>query len=257
MSPRTDRRPTSTHATGDASMIVEAEPGADLPNIPLLEAELANPSTEAKPTWRGWIHAATAPLAVAAGVVLIVLAEGVGGKVGAAVFTGSAILLFGISAVYHRFNWNPKVKAVFRRLDHANIFLLIAGTYTPMALTALPAREGIILLSITSGGAILGILFRVFWLRAPRWSYVPLYLALGWAAVIFAGPLIAHNWVAMLLVLIGGLAYSAGALFYGFKRPNPIPGVFGFHELFHTCTVIAYLCHWTAVLLMVTNPIVW
>ena len=238
-------------------MIVEAEPGADLPNIPLLDDALTHPEVEKKPTWRGWIHAGTAPLAVAAGIVLIVLAQGVGGKVGAAVFMGSSILLFGISAVYHRFNWSPKVKAVFRRIDHANIFLLIAGTYTPMALTALPAREGIILLSLTGGGAILGILFRVLWLRAPRWSYVPLYLLLGWAAVLFAGPLIAHNWVAMLLVLIGGLAYTAGALFYGFKKPNPIPGVFGFHELFHTCTVIAFMCHWTAVLLMVLDPVVW
>lgn len=257
MSSRTDRRPSSAAASGDASTVVEAEPGAGLPNIPLLDDALDHPEVEKKPTWRGWIHAGTAPLAVAAGVVLIVLAEGARGKAGAAVFMGASILLFGISAVYHRFNWSPRVKAVFRRIDHANIFLLIAGTYTPMALTALPAREGIILLSLTGGGAILGILFRVLWLSAPRWSYVPLYLLLGWAAVLFAGPLIAHNWVAMLLVLIGGIAYTIGALFYGFKRPNPIPGVFGFHELFHTCTVIAFLCHWTAVLLMVLNPTVW
>ena len=257
MSTRTDRSTVRSATAGDPSLVAEAEPGADIPNIPLLEDALAHPETEQKPTWRGWIHAGTAPLAVAAGIVLIVLAEGARGKAGAAIFMGASILLFGISAVYHRFNWSPKVKAVFRRLDHANIFLLIAGTYAPMALTALPAREGIILLSLTGGGAILGILFRVLWLRAPRWSYVPLYLLLGWAAVIFAGPLIAHNWVAMLLVLLGGLSYTTGALFYGFKRPNPIPGVFGFHELFHTCTVIAFLCHWTAVLLMVTNPIAW
>jgi len=257
MSSRTAPQHDHPGTPEDEAAVAEREPGAQLPNIPLLEDALAHPEDEKKPTWRGWIHAGTAPLAVAAGVVLIVLAPSVGGKVGAAVFAGSSILLFGISAVYHRFNWSPKVKAVFRRLDHANIFLLIAGTYTPMALTALPATEGIILLSLVGGGALLGILFRVFWLSAPRWSYVPLYLLLGWAAVIFAGPLIAHNWVAMLLVLIGGISYTVGALFYGFKRPNPIPGVFGFHELFHTCTVIAFMCHWTAALLMVLDPIVW
>jgi len=170
---------------------------------------------------------------------------------------GTSLLLFGVSAVYHRFNWSPKVKAVFRRLDHANIFLLIAGTYTPLSVNALPFDKGIVLLSLVWGGALLGILFRVFWLSAPRWSYVPIYVGLGWAAVLYAGDLIAYSWVAMLLVLLGGITYTVGALFYGFKRPNPFPGRFGFHELFHTCTAIAFGCHWVASLLIVTNPVGW
>jgi hemolysin III len=229
----------------------------DIPNIPLLDDAIDHPDVEGKPTWRGWIHAATAPLAVAAGVVLIVLADGTAAKVSAAVFMASSILLFGVSAVYHRFNWSPKVKAVFRRLDHANIFVLIAGTYTPLAVSALPFDKGIVLLIAVWAGALLGIIFRVFWVHAPRWSYVPLYLGLGWAAVFYAVDLVQFNAVAMLFVLIGGLSYTAGALFYGFKRPNPWPGRFGFHELFHTCTVIAFLCHWTAILLIVLNPLGW
>jgi hemolysin III len=229
----------------------------DIPNIPLLDDAIAHPDAEGKPTWRGWIHAATAPLAVAAGIVLIVLADGPGAKASAAVFMASSILLFGVSAVYHRFNWSPDVKAVFRRLDHANIFVLIAGTYTPLAVSALPFDKGIVLLIAVWAGALLGIVFRVFWVHAPRWSYVPLYLGLGWAAVFYAVDLVQFNAVAMLFVLIGGLAYTAGALFYGFKRPNPWPGRFGFHELFHTCTVIAFLCHWTAILLIVLDPLGW
>jgi hemolysin III len=233
------------------------EAGDDIPNIPLLDDAIAHPEVEGKPTWRGWIHAGTAPLAVAAGIVLIVLAEGAPAKASAAIFMASSILLFGVSAVYHRFNWRPSVKAVFRRLDHANIFILIAGTYTPLAINALPFDKGIVLLIVVWVGALLGILFRVFWLSAPRWSYVPLYIGLGWAAVLYAVELVQFNGVAMLLVLIGGLAYTAGAMFYGFKRPNPWPGRFGFHELFHTCTVIAFLCHWTAILLIVRDPLGW
>jgi hemolysin III len=257
MASRTDRRPTPSAAESDPTIAVEAEPGADIPNLPLLDDALEHPEVEKKPTWRGWIHAGTAPVAVAAGIVLIVLAEGGPAKAASAVFMASSILLFGISAVYHRFNWSPKVKAVFRRLDHSNIFVLIAGTYTPLAVSALPFDKGIVLLSAVWAVAILGIVFRVVWVRAPRWSYVPLYLGLGWAAVFYAVDLVTFNPVAMLLVLIGGLSYSAGAMFYGFKRPNPIPGVFGFHELFHTATVVAFLCHWTAILLIVRDPLGW
>jgi hemolysin III len=257
MTSRTERRADPTAAPGDSAVVVEAEPGADIPNLPLLDDALAHPEVEKKPTWRGWIHAGTAPVAVAAGIVLIVLAQGGPAKAASAIFMASSILLFGISAVYHRFNWSPRVKAVFRRLDHANIFILIAGTYTPLAVSALPFDKGIVLLSAVWGVALLGIVFRVVWVRAPRWSYVPLYLGLGWAAVFYAVDLVTFNPVAMLLVLIGGLSYSAGAMFYGFKRPNPFPGVFGFHELFHTATVVAFLCHWTAILLIVLNPLGW
>lgn len=255
------RRVDRSAPADDASALAEAEPGASLPNIPLLEDALdhagAHPAEDEKPTWRGWIHAGMFPLAIAAGVLLVVFADGGAAKASAAIFMATSLLLFGVSAVYHRFDWSPTVKAVFRRLDHANIFLLIAGTYTPLSVNALPFDKGVVLLSLVWGGALLGILFRIFWLRAPRWSYVPIYVGLGWAAVLYAGDLIAFDWVAMLLVLLGGVAYTVGALFYGFKRPNPFPGRFGFHELFHACTAIAFGCHWVASLLIVTNPIGW
>src|SRR5690606_10981018 len=136
-------------------------------------------------------------------------------------------LLFGISAVYHRFNWRPTVKAVFRRLDHSNIFLLIAGTYTPLAVCALPPDKAVELLSIVWGGALLGIGFRIFWLKAPRWLYVPLYLALGWAAMKYIVVLMQANVAMMVLMLVGGVAYTVGAVFYGLKKPNPAPGEIG------------------------------
>ena len=223
------------------------------PVLPASTAPAAAP--EAKPTWRGWIHAVMFPIALAAGIVLICLAHGGPAKAASAVFTASALLLFGVSAVYHLLPRPYEQKARLRRFDHSNIFLLIAGTYTPLSIAALPAPKSVILLSIIWGGALLGILFRVFWLRAPRWLYVPIYVALGWAAVLYAGDLIAFDGVAMLLVLLGGLAYSAGALFYALKRPNPRPGVFGFHEIFHACTAVAFACHWTAIMLVTAHPL--
>ncbi|HWH26609.1 MAG TPA: hemolysin III family protein [Pseudolysinimonas sp.] len=225
---------------------------ADL-HLPLLDdaIELA---AERKPSWRGWIHAGTFPLAIAAGIVLIVLADGAAAKASSAIFMATSLLLFGISAIYHRFNWKPSTKAVFRRLDHSNIFLLIAGTYTPLAVNALEFPKNVIMLSVIWGGATIGILSRIFWLKAPRWSYVVLYIALGWAAVIYMADLFSANPATMILVIIGGVSYTVGALFYAFKRPNPIPGTFGFHEMFHSCTVIAFMCHWTAILVLVMNP---
>ena len=208
-------------------------------------------TTAPKPKLRGWIHAGTLPVAVALGVVLTVLAEGTALTWACAVFLTTSSLLFGISALYHRLDWSPKAAALLRRLDHSNIFLLIAGTYTPMTVAALDAPASTILLVIVWTGALAGIAFRLFWLSAPRWLYVVLYILLGWTAVWFAGDLLEVDPVAVGLVLAGGLAYTGGAVVYGLKRPDPSPGVFGFHEVFHTCTVIAFACHWAAMLLFV------
>jgi len=221
----------------------QTTPGAD--------DDLGVPAVPPKPRLRGWIHAGTLPVAVVLGVVLTVLAEGAALKWACAVFLATSSLLFGISALYHRRDWGPRASALLRRLDHSNIFLLIAGTYTPMTVAALHAPESTVLLTIVWTGAVLGIAFRLFWLSAPRWLYVVLYIVLGWTAVWFARDLIDADPVAVALVLAGGLAYTGGAVVYGLKRPNPSPGVYGFHEVFHTCTVVAFACHWTAMLLFV------
>ena len=224
--------------------------------LPLMDAAAVDAAApELKPSWRGWIHAATFPIAIAAGVVLIVLAQGAPAKWASAVFMATSLLLFGNSALYHRFNWQPKTKAILKRIDHANILLLIAGTYTPIATLALPPQQGALLLILVWSGALLGILFRVFWINAPRWLYVALYLLLGWAAVMYIVPLFEASAAMMILVAVGGLLYTGGAIVYALKRPNPWPGHFGFHEIFHVCTVLAFLCHWTACLLIALNPL--
>ena len=226
---------------------------ADVPKLPLLEA--GEVFVDAKPSWRGWLHAGIFPVTIVLGALLILLAEGTAAKWASAVFTLSSMLLFGNSALYHRFNWSPGVKLLLKRIDHANIFLLIAGTYTPLAILALPPEQGVPLLVAVWAGAVLGIGFRVFWIGAPRWLYVALYIALGWAAVAYIVPLFQANELMMLLVVIGGLLYTGGAVVYALKRPNPWPGHFGFHEIFHACTVLAFMCHWTATLLIALNPV--
>ena len=247
-----DRKPED--AAIDGTDDVDDE-GAEMPQLPLLEAGDASAEMDLKPTWRGWIHAATFPVALVAGIVLIAVAQGPAAKWSCAVFVATSLLLFGNSALYHRFNWKPKTKAVFKRIDHANIMLLIAGTYTPIAVLALPPSQSALLLSLVWGGAILGILFRVFWIDAPRWLYVALYLVLGWAAVMYLYPLWLASAAMVILVAVGGILYTIGAVIYGMKRPNPWPGHFGFHEIFHVCTVLAFLCHWTASLLIAVDPI--
>lgn len=207
-----------------------------------------------KPKLRGWIHAGVFPFVAAAVIVLVVLAPGAALTWASAVFGLAAMMLFGTSAVYHRGTWSPRVAGVLRRLDHTNIFLVIAGTYTPLAVALLPAATARTLLIIVWAGALGGLLARVFWLSAPRWVYVPIYIALGWVAVWFlpsfwraptGGPAVV--W----LVVAGGVAYTVGAVVYGLKKPNPSPRWFGFHEIFHSLTVVGITCHLIAVSLAV------
>jgi hemolysin III len=236
-------------------------PGPDLPNIPLLDDAIEESPADAraalllqKPTWRGWIHLGTFPIAIILGIVLIELASGRAAKISSTVFVLSSLLLFGVSALYHRFNWSDRTKRLLKRLDHANIFLLIAGSYTPITVLALPHPKAVLLLWLVWGGAAIGIGFRVFWIGAPRWLYVPLYLLLGYASLAFVVDFFTANAAMMSLILLGGVFYTIGAVIYGFKRPNPIPGVFGFHEIFHALTLLAFLCHWTAILLVAVHP---
>lgn len=226
--------------------------------LPLLQEATEYREIEKKPSWRGLIHAGTLPIAMVLGTILIMLSINRGwlAITASSVYTASAIALFGVSATYHRFGWGPKAKSILRRLDHANIFFLIAGTYTPIALLALDWPQSIILLTVVWSGAILGIIFRVVWISAPRWMYVPLYLGLGWAAVMYLPELLSASVAMVVMVLVGGILYSLGAVVYGVKKPNPLPDHFGFHEIFHTLTVLAFICHWVAVLIIVLNPLV-
>ncbi|WP_347882114.1 hemolysin III family protein [Amnibacterium sp. CER49] len=230
-------------------------PRTDLPHLPLVEESGNAAHAEPRPTWRGWLHLGTTPVALVLGIVLVALADGAEAKIASAVFAVTSLLLFGNSALYHRVDWSPKVKRALKRVDHANIFLLIAGTYTPMSLLALPGAPGVVLLAVVWGVALVGIGFRVFWIGAPRWLYVPIYIGLGWAAVMDFGPLFANAAPMMVLFLVGGVLYTLGAVAYAVKRPNPFPGRFGFHEVFHACTVLAFACHWAATLLIALHPV--
>jgi hemolysin III len=217
---------------------------------------LGSASNAVKPKLRGWLHAGTFPLAVAAGIVLVAMAPTERARISTAIFAATASLLFGVSALYHRFSWSPRMHGLLKRLDHANIFLIIAGTYTPFAVLLLPFGPARTLLTIVWGGALAGVAFRVLWVGAPRWLYVPVYVALGWVAVAFAPQFIASAsggvWVAVVvLVAVGGLLYTAGGIVYGVKRPDPSPRWFGFHELFHALTVAAFIAHYIGVSLAV------
>ena len=200
-----------------------------------------------KPHLRGWLHAGMAPISVVLGVVLVILSPPEY-RWAAALYSITAILLFGTSAIYHRFTWSPEAKVRLKRLDHANIFLIIAGSYTPFAVVLLPSSQARTLLLLVWGGALAGVLFRVFWVTAPRWLYTPIYIALGWVAIFYlpafweaGGPAV------VILLALGGLAYSAGAVVYALKRPDPSPTWFGFHEIFHACTLAGFLLQYVAV----------
>ncbi len=213
---------------------------------------LKEAAQEIKPRLRGWLHLGTFPMSVAAGIVLISLAPDTKTRVASAVFALSSSMLFGSSALFHRGHWGPRWHGVLRRLDHSNIFLLIAGTYTPFAMMLLDDRNARILLSLVWGGALLGITFRIFWISAPRWLYLPVYIALGWAAIFWLSDFAATAGPAVLtLIIVGGGLYSVGGVVYGLKRPNPIPHWFGFHEVFHSLTIAAFVAHYIGVSMIV------
>ncbi len=204
---------------------------------------------EVKPRMRGWLHAVTAPVALAAGLLLVVLSPAGAPRVGSAVFALCALVLFSVSATMHKGGWSPRTERVLTRLDHASIFLLIAGTYTPFSLLMLHGSDRVVLLAVAWSGAALGIAFRMLRPQAPRWVYTPIYLALGWVAVFFAPDFARYSGAALVVVLLGlgGLLYTVGGVVYGLRRPNPLPQWFGFHEVFHALTVLAFAAHYTGI----------
>lgn len=207
-----------------------------------------------RPKLRGIIHLVMSPLALVAGLTLITITSELRGRVTLTIFTLTAVSLFTCSAIYHRVPWGPSAKAIWRRIDHANIPLLIAGTYTPFAIYLLDKNQAAVLLSLVWGGALLSGIFRVFWLSAPSWLYVPIYLALGWAALIYLPDFYRNGGLLVfVLIAIGGFLYSAGAIIYALKKPNFSINWFGFHELFHAMTAAAFISHFIAALLVIVR----
>jgi hemolysin III len=215
-----------------------------LERLERLEDAIEHKLATVKPKLRGWLHAGTFPLSVLLGAILVILSPNDRARVSSAIFAVTASLLFGVSALYHRGTWGPWASGVLKRIDHANIFLIIAGTYTPFSVMLLPAGTAQTLLWIVWSGALAGVAFRVLWVGAPRWLYVPVYIALGWVALFYLPDFWrTGGFPVMVFVLLGGVCYTTGAVIYGIKKPNPSPRYFGFHEVFHALTVAAFLAH--------------
>jgi hemolysin III len=218
-------------------------------------SQLATAVAELKPRLRGWLHTYAAGISIASGASLIAVAFALRGAVAGAtcaIYCATVTLLFGTSALYHRRTWSPRALMIMKRLDHSMIFVFIAGTYTPIAALTLPRTAAIAVLVTVWTGAVFGVALQTAWPTSPRWLAVPCYIALGWVAV-FVLPDLLHNAgvAALVLILVGGAVYTIGGVVYGIKRPNPVPGVFGYHEVFHACTLVAAVCHYVAIWLAV------
>ncbi len=201
-----------------------------------------------RPRFRGVVHQWSFFVAVVAGAALVALAPGGRATAAAAVYAFALAGLLGTSALYHRVTWKPRVRVWMRRLDHAMIFVLIAGTYTPFAALVLddPLRE-VVLAGVWSGAAA-GIVFTLLWVDAPKWLAAATYVALGWCSIVAVPQITDRAGVgALVLLMVGGVAYTAGAIVYARRRPDPRPASFGYHEIFHVLVVIAAAAHFTAV----------
>jgi hemolysin III len=200
-----------------------------------------------KPRLRGVFHEWGFFAAVGLGIPLVLTAHPGRARIAAIVFAICVALCFGASALYHRPTWQPKVRSWLARLDHAGIYLLIAGTYTPFGLLVLSTGWAIPVLTIVWVGALAAILLKLFWLKTPKWLSAVISLSLGWVALAAISQLLKLELTALALVLAGGLMYSIGGVIYALRRPDPFPAVFGYHELFHVLTVAAAGCMYAAI----------
>jgi hemolysin III len=200
-----------------------------------------------KPKLRGVFHELGFYVAVALGLPLVLTAEGGRARVAAIAFAGCLAWCFGASALYHRPSWTPKARAWLARLDHAGVYLLIAGTYTPFGLLIMSPGWAVPVLSVVWGGALAAILLKLFWVDAPKWLSAAIALSLGWLSVAALSQLLKLPVLGVALVIAGGLLYSAGAIVYVLRRPDPVPHLFGYHELFHVFTLGAAGCQFAAV----------
>lgn len=210
----------------------------------------------AVPRLRGLLHAAAFPAALVAGITLTALGPTQPARLAAAVYSLTCMTLFGVSAAYHRSPRASRRRALLARLDHVSILLVIAGTYTPLAVLALHGRTQLSVLAFTWGGTAAGavtrLIWRTDWPPAPRWLMATLFAALGWVVVVVLPQLLRDaGALVVALVLAGGVLYSLGAVVYASKRPDPSPKWFGFHEVFHAMTIVAYLTQYAAMSLVV------
>ena len=211
-----------------------------------VRAGLAVP--ELRPSLRGLSHAGAFVVSVPLGLALVLDADTGLGVAAAIVFATSVATMFGASALYHCLNWPEAKRRWLRRIDHVGVYGLIAGTYTPIGLLVLRGDWKPVVLGIVWGGALVAVLLKFVWLDAPKWLAAAIGIALGWVGVVVFPQLIDRiGLTGSLLVFAGGLAYTAGALVYAFRRPNPYPAVFGYHEIFHVLVIAAVALQYSAV----------
>jgi hemolysin III len=209
----------------------------------------------AKPLLRGVLHEIGLAVALVAGTLLIAEADGGRASVGAAAFAGSVAVMLAASTLYHRVNWPRGARLWMRRVDHAGIYVLIAGTYTAVGLLALHGTLQVTVLLIVWIGAGFAALMKFCWVRAPKWVSVVTALALGWVGIAAMPQLEASaGTAAVVLLLVGGLAYSVGAIVYARRSPDPVPTVFGYHEVFHALTLVAIACQYVAIAFFIVRP---
>ena len=224
------------------------------PDVPSAVAEPpAVPEFEEKPRLRGVIHASMTLLVVAGGVALILMSHTWGVRLACVVYMVCALELFAMSAVFHLGNWRPNPRRVLRQIDHSNIFVFIAGTYTPLAVALISGWSRVLLLVLVWVCAVVGVSLAAFQLKAPRWLTAGLYVAMGWIALGWLPAMWHVSPAIVVLLIVGGVVYTLGAVVYAKKWPNPAPAWFGFHEIFHSMTVVAAVCHWVAIALAVTR----
>jgi hemolysin III len=208
-----------------------------------------------KPRLRGVLHEGAFFASILVAPLLLLSADAYRSRVAAAVFAISVTTCFGVSALYHRVTWTPSVRRWMRRADHAGVYLLIAGTYTPVSLLVLDGELGKVILAVVWSGAFVAILLKFVWVDAPKWIAAAVGLALGWVAVVALPQLEDRLQVSALTLLIaGGLLYSVGAVVYARRKPDPAPAVFGYHEVFHALTIVAAACQYVAIALFVIRP---
>lgn len=200
-----------------------------------------------KPKLRGVFHEIGFYVALAVGALTVAAADAGRARVSAAIFASCVAACFGASALYHRPTWTPRVRAWLARLDHAGIYLLIAGTYAPFGLIVMSPTWAVPVLSVVWGGALAAILAKLLWVRAPKWLSAVIGIALGWSGVVAFPELLAVPVVGLGLLLLGGLLYTAGAVVYVRRSPNPVPHAFGYHELFHVLTLAAAACQYASI----------